>query len=281
MLLYLRYTRGYKALGFNAGFFTASPLAAPEYLDDFEIGWKHSIGRNFQYNIAAYHYKYKDAQIQVVTNNGTITNYVFYNVPDAVSQGVEFQADWIPVSGLALNFSYAFNDTSIKSDCTLVAGVASGACFVDLLDPLAQVPGARPVATIGGNVVQSVKGNPLPQASRNRIALGAAYTFDLGPGSLTLSGNFVWRDRAYAAVFKRDYNLAPSWDQVDIRAAWQSRDEHYTIVGFVRNLFDTVGYASAVDGTATYNGAASISGQSNIYDLTPPRTYGVELRYKF
>lgn len=280
-LLYFRYSRGYKALGFNAGFFTASPLAAPEYLDDFEIGWKHTVGRNLQYNIAAYHYKYRDAQVQVVTNNGTVTNYVFYNIPDATLQGVEVQADWMPVPDLTLNFSYAFNDTSIESDCTLKAGVPSGACFVDLLDPLAKEQGAKPIATVGGNVVQSVKGNPLPQASRNRIALSATYRLALGPGSLTLSGSYVWRDRAYSAVFKRDYNLAPSWDQVDVRATWQSSDEHYTIVGYVRNLFDTVGYASAVDGTANYNGAASLSEQNSIYDLTPPRTYGVELRYKF
>jgi iron complex outermembrane receptor protein len=281
LLVYARYNRGYKALGFNAGFITATPYAGPEHLDDFELGLKDSIGRNFQYSLAFYEYRYHDAQVPVSVNNGTITNLIFFNIPESVSRGIEVQADWAPVANLELNFSYAFNDSEIRSGCRVVGGTPTGACFVDTLDPLAVAAGARPVAALGGSVVQSVEGNPLPQASRNRVAFNATYVWTFETGSLAVSGSYAWRDAAYAGIFERDYNRAPAWDQVDLRATWRSPDERYSVVGYVRNLFDTVGYSAAVEGSGTYNRSALVSGRNSVFELTPPRTLGVEFRYRY
>jgi outer membrane receptor protein involved in Fe transport len=53
-------------------------------------------------------------------------------------------------------------------------------------------------------------------------------------------------------------------------------------VAYVRNLFNTLGYDAAAAG---YPIAAPVGGggftQAPAYDLTPPRTYGVEVHYKF
>jgi len=281
LLAYARYNRGYKALGFNAGAVTASPVAEAEYLNDFELGLKQTIGRSFQYNLSAFYYDYRDAQVPVQINNGASISTVFFNIPKSVSWGVEVQGEWIPVRNLALTLSYAFNDSEIKSGCAVVGGTARGACFVDALDPLATGPQAQPVAAVGGNVVQSVEGAALPQASRHRIALNATYTWDLSIGDVILSGSYVWRDETYSGIFQRDYNRAPAWDQMDLRATWRSPGERYAVVGYVRNVFDTLGYTVAVDGTATFNGSAAPSARNNIYELAPPRTYGLELRYRF
>jgi outer membrane receptor protein involved in Fe transport len=55
------------------------------------------------------------------------------------------------------------------------------------------------------------------------------------------------------------------------------------VVLFVRNLFNTLGYDAASAATASYTGATGGSPvtQDATYDLTPPRTYGVEVHYKF
>ena len=100
-------------------------------------------------------------------------------------------------------------------------------------------------------------------------------------GTVALSGSYAWRGAAYSGIFQRDYNKAPGWDQVDLRATWRSPNERYAVVGYVRNVFDTVGYSAAIEGTATYNRSTLPSARNGVFELTPPRTYGLELRYRF
>jgi iron complex outermembrane receptor protein len=277
-LVYGRYNRGYKAFGFNAGFIGANVEAAPEHVDDFEVGFKKTMG-NFVLDADAFYYNYEDAQIPIGVPVGAINVTEFVNIPKAVSKGIEFTAIWNPVDHLNLSLVYGFDDTRITSGCSLVGGVATGTCLVDVADPTATALGARPVGATGA---QAVSGDPLPQAPKNKVAFNANYTFVFDPGQLILSGSYIWKDKSYASVFLRSYDEAPSWDQVDLRATWQGNHDKYELVAFVRNLFNTLGYDAAAGG---YPIAAPVGGggftQAPAYDLTPPRTYGVEVHYKF
>ncbi len=302
-LAYIRYNRGYKAFGFNAGTVVPSPEALPEFVDDVEVGIKQSITRSFQYNLDFFYYNYIDDQVPVSENNGSLISTFFVNIPKSVSEGVELQMIWEPIRHLDLNFTYAFDDTFITSNCTPTAsGGFTGTCYIDVLDPLALAKGAKPVGNavppLGGPsypffssaaqsvVYQSVKGDSLPQAPKNKIAFNANYTWEFEPGNFTLSGTYVWKDKSYAGIFTRSYYEAPSWNQVDVRGTWSGDHDHYEVVFFVRNLFNTLGYDAAGGpggATASYTGATGGSplAQDNVYDLTPPRTYGVEVHYKF
>jgi iron complex outermembrane recepter protein len=292
-LAYIRYNRGYKAFGFNSGTITANPEALPETVDDVEIGLKQSPTRDFQYNVDFFYYNYMNDQVPIdIPTNGLIVTE-FKNIPSSVSEGVELQMIWNPIRHLNLNFTYAFDDTFINSNCSLVNGVATGTCFVDVVDPLALAKGAKPVGGItpataefpftqGGSVAQSIKGNELPQAPKNKIAFNANYTWQFEPGDFTLSGTYVWKDKSYAGVFQRSYDEAPSWNQVDVRGTWSGDHDHYELIFFVKNLFNTLGYDAAGAATAGYTGnPANPTFQQSTFDLTPPRTYGVEVHYKF
>jgi iron complex outermembrane receptor protein len=71
------------------------------------------------------------------------------------------------------------------------------------------------------------------------------------------------------------HNLAPAYDQTDLRIVWQQAKNAYTIIGFVKNAFDEEGYEAA-------SGSMSAWGvQSRFLTLTPPRTYGVEMQFRF
>src|ERR1700704_5154304 len=118
-------------------------------------------------------------------------------------------------------------------------------------------------------------------------------------GSLTPSVSYVWRDKQYGSIFNRSYYQSPSYDQWDLRATWKSEDKKYSIVGFVRNVGNTVGYEGGagagrrngtvpayVAGTIPTGGSATtaipiIQGIASSYTITPPRTFGVELQYRF
>ncbi|HWF01964.1 MAG TPA: TonB-dependent receptor [Caulobacteraceae bacterium] len=291
-LVYARYNRGYKAFAFYAGYIGPGVEAKPEHVDDFEIGYKGSFGRNFTLDANAFYYNYTNDQVPIGVivggAGGAAATQVteFINIPKAVSEGVELTAYWRPIRHLDLSLTYGLDRTSISSRCSLVDGVATGACYEDAADPFATSPKARPVGTAASNgvLLQAVNGAELPQAPENKVAFNANYTFMFDPGNLILSATYVWKDKSYSSIFTRTYDEAPSWSQVDLRATWSRHHDRYEAVLFVRNLFNTLGYDAAGGGYLIQNPVSNpslASSQAPSFDLTPPRTYGVELHYKF
>jgi iron complex outermembrane receptor protein len=189
------------------------------------------------------------------------------------------------------------NETAICSRDIYTAGTAPG-------------PGA-PLGGVGGvgwNKPQNLKGNDLPNAPRNKVAVNILYTWNIENfGSLTPSVSYVWRDVQYGALFSRSYNAAPSWDQWDARIGYKSENGNYEVYLWGKNIFDQVGYdagangfrlAGTVDnavgaptnfvqgvnnpvGYGAVRGEDVTTGTVTTYSPTPPATYGVEFRYKF
>ena len=299
-LAYAKYSRGYKAGGFNSGITSpvvANPFTDAEHNDAFEVGLKKDFGRTLQVNLAAFYYSYKDFQAPVTTipTSGGIgtAQTVFFNIPKAISKGFEAEVNWAPIDNLRLNASYSYVDAYIDE--------ASG--LVDPTDPTAVDAAARPVGLTQAQCAaapttctldiytgrfqrgQNLKGNALPQAPKNKIALNAVYTFVMDSGSLSPSVSYFWRDSQYGSIFQRSYNKAPSWDQVDLRLTWKDAQNRFTIIGYGKNIFNDLGYYEGNTSSRTVgrlqSGLPVVQGIATTYSLTPPRTYGVELQYRF
>ncbi len=287
-LVYARYNRGYKAFAFYAGYDEVNTEAAPEHVDDFEVGYKASFGGKFTLDADAFYYNYTDDQVPigVIAGSGATSTVVtqFVNIPRAISDGVELTAYWRPIRHLDLSLTYGFDHTSIQSGCSLVNGAAVGACYEDAVDPNGTAVGNRTVATTGGVAVQSVKGDELPQAPENKVAFNAVYKFEFDPGNLIFSATYIWKDKSYSSIFTRVYDEAPSWSQVNMRMTWSGNHDKYEVVLFVNNLFNTLGYDAAAEGFEIQNPVSNPSvgySQVSAFDLTPPRTFGMEVHYKF
>jgi len=333
-MVYARYSRGYKQGGFQVGaaaFGGQFPETGPEHMNDYEIGFKKEFfDRTLQVNVAAFYYDYEGLQAPLTVTNTSgalaVNQSLFLNVPKSYSEGVEIESIWAPIQNLQILFNYSFNPTGIRTLTNIVDPVdpealQPGATPLTPLQactgsgtPTAANPGLNPLCDVNVGLVQrpqNLKGNVLPQAARNKVALNVLYTFEMEAGSLTPSVSYVWRDKQYSSIFKRDYDASPAWDQVDARITWQAKNKHYTIIGYVKNLFDTLGYDSASSGSRnsgvyplttvaasngfitpglpstaglTVNGLATGFGPGAItrsFALTPPRTYGVELQYRF
>jgi iron complex outermembrane receptor protein len=306
-MTYFRYSRGYKAGGFNIGnaaFFNANPETNPEHVNAYEVGLKKDFGRTLQTNIAVFYYDYSNYQapINIVPTGGGVgtTQTVFFNIPKSVSQGVELETVWQPIEHLQVLFNYSYLDAHISR--------ASG--VVDPADPTAIMPGAKPVS-VGGTCAanptgscdvftgtvqrgQNLSGNDLPNAPKNKVALNVNYTWELPTGNLTGGATYVWRDKQYGSLFNRPYYEAPSWNQVDLRLVYADKDKKYTIIGFVKNVGDTFGYEAGTTasrragfvpaytlGRAGVAPTPVLQGIASTFTLTPPRTYGIELQYRF
>jgi iron complex outermembrane receptor protein len=201
--------------------------------------------------------------------------------------------NWAPIDGLRLNASYSYTDAYIDQATGLVdptdpTAINSAADPVGLTQAqCAATPTACTADIYSGGFQrgQNLKGNSLPQAPKNKIALNALYTWTMDAGSLTPSVSYFWRDSQYGSIFQRSYNKSPSWDQVDLRMTFKDKDNRYSIIGSVKNVFDDLGYYEGNTSLRQVgrlpSGAPTVQGIASTYYLTPPRTYSVELQYRF
>jgi iron complex outermembrane receptor protein len=333
-LVYAKYGRGYKSGGFNIGIFTVlsfSPYTKAETVDSFEVGAKKTWTNfltdtgSLTVDTALYYYSYHDLQIpiSIAQDAGGLTQSetAFYNVPTSVSTGLEFEATWVPFENLSILFSYSYDDAYATS------GEAA-----DPADPNAIGPNAKPLSCAvvvctadiysiglagdpraGLNVPQSLNGNELPNAPRNKLAINVLYNWDLGNnmGTLIPSASYIWRDVQYGAFFQEPFWAAPSWDEWDARLTWKSSNDRFEVILFGKNLANTLGYdqgpvasrlnsvTNVITGVETvheYNYIQGLNGPAGFNSVllhefpggqvqtlypTPPRTIGIEVHYKF
>jgi iron complex outermembrane receptor protein len=282
---YAKYSRGYKSGGFLLGTLSPQPEADQEQVDAFEIGLKKTFAGRFQLNAAAFYNDYKDLQLNLSQLNpaGTAASNNFVNV-DAEAYGLELEAIWRPIAALDLSASYGYLHTEITKGC----------CFYDPADPGALDPNATPS---GGSVIsngtrlafQTLVGSRIYQSPKHKFAGNANYTFDFDAGSLIVSATYTWTDETFYQPFKSDANKVKAYDVTDFRMLWNDIEDRYTVIGFVKNVFDEGGFTSNGSTTPTAIFDIPNPGTTSIVQtrtaitrgLIQPRTYGVELQYRF
>jgi iron complex outermembrane receptor protein len=329
---YARYSHGYKPGGFRVGIdvgFSPNPRTEKETVDAFEIGMKKTFGGNLQTNVAAFYYDYSNAQIPlgVINTAGgvAVSEAILYNVPKAVSKGIELETVWQPIDNLQILFNYSYLDaeitegaavdpadpaalavgarpiTALASCRATVYGDAATTCAADVYtSPRPVVNAAGQTTQLSGNPdpnggfqrLQDLDGYSLPNAPKHKLAVNANYTWDLPQGGALIgSVSYIWRDAQYGSIFDRDYYRSPSWDQWDARVTWQAPEKNVTVIAFVRNIFNDLGYEGGAGASrragSIYTPPAGapirnvVQGIATTYPLTPPRTYGIELQYRF
>ncbi|HWX80619.1 MAG TPA: TonB-dependent receptor [Steroidobacteraceae bacterium] len=273
ILGYAKYSRGYKAGGFNSGTNAPDPETAKETVDAFEVGYKETFGKTFQANLATFYYDYKNDQqpLGVLDPTTAVVNTIIVNIPKVHTYGAELETLWNPITDLNILLNYAYLHSTISS--------TNGVCYQDAADPLAIGPGANTGGCPAGSGLQNIVGAKLPASPLNKIALNAIYTLHFTPGSLALSGTYIWRDRTYDDVFNRSYTLDPSYAQVNLRAIWTDAANRYNVIVYANNLTNKI----AQD--ASFGLGVNNPGPGQVIDpvvsYIPPRVYGVELRYRF
>ena len=273
ILGYAKYSRGYKAGGFNSGINAVDPETSQETVDAFEVGYKETFGKTFQANLATFYYNYKHDQqplgeLDPTTN---VINTIIVNIPVVHTYGAELETIWNPITDLDVILSYAYLHATISS--------TNGVCYQDAADPFALAPGANTGGCKAGTGLQNLVGNTLPASPRNKVALSTIYTLHFNPGSLALNGSYIWRDQTYDSVFNRPYNLAPSYSLVNLRAIWTDTANRYSVILYGNNVLNKIGQDAQFGLGVTNPGPGQVI--DPLVSYTPPRVYGVELRYRF
>ena len=278
-LVYGKYTRGYKAGGFNSGTTTLTPNVTTnkESINAYEVGLKKTLGGRLQANASAFYYDYQDIQIPITGLDPTTQLSVtrFFNMPKARILGVELETTWQPIDHLQILANYSYLNAELRTAC----------CFQDPDDPRGLQPGVKlsgnTAAQLAGTgaLNQDLKGNPLPSSTPHRVTVNANYTWEFEPGNLSASLTYVWRSATDYSIFTDYWNKAKSYGQTDFRVLFNDNKGKYTLIGSVKNVFDTRGSAG-VNGTRLNTGPnTGFVNQTVSYVL--PRTYSLELQLRY
>ncbi len=249
-LAYLVLSNGWKSGGFNLGQVAPVPTVEPESVLALEAGLKLRRGP-LAASLAGFWNDYRDLQVLVNVVRNAVLQQDFVNAERARSVGIELEATWQPLPALDLTLAWSWLDASFRRFC----------CVIDIASDQPATP-------------QDLRGNPLPQAPRHKLALNAAWRIETGPGVLSLGGTFAHTARQYFAPFPTARYVSPAHDIVDLRAVFSDRAGRATLIGFVKNLFDE----ESVNGVAL--GPAS-AGYPRLVVPNAPRAAGLELQLRF
>lgn len=252
-LLFGSYSRGIKSGGFNLGVYSANAVVDKEQVDAFELGLKSQPAYGLTFNVTAFHYIYDDLQVPITVETGGIGLRNLFNVPKSKSTGFEVETVWEATDWFEISANYSYLDARISRTDRLFD------------DP-----------NLPGNVLIDIDGNRLPSSSKHKFAISGLVDVPISSGNLFLAGSYAYRSNAYYGVFDNPNYRAPGWDQVDLRITYTTENQNVRLIGYVRNVFDTLGFDSA----GPLSGSRSSSfGRTLSY--TPPRSFGAEVQFKF
>jgi iron complex outermembrane receptor protein len=243
LLIYATASKGFKSGGYNLGINV--PAFEPEDIWSYEGGLKFtSADRRLRANLAAFYYDYTNLQVSKVFNSAVITE----NAAEAELYGGELELTFLPTDGLQFDAGLSYLHSEYKAFSSL--------------DP------ARPA--LG---VLNLDGNTLTQAPKFTANVGAQYRWLLQNGDLTLRGELNHASRVYFTAFNIDSVGQAANTKFNAFLTW-SANQNWTASLFVRNITDRVTRANGLVSAAVYG--SPITGS-----VSPPRTFGAMLGYRF
>ncbi|WP_309503121.1 MULTISPECIES: TonB-dependent receptor domain-containing protein [Sphingomonas] len=271
-LLYATWSKGFRPGGINRR--GTIPPYAPDFLVNYEVGFKTTWNNVFRWNGAFFWQDWKKFQFSFLGENSFTE---IHNGPNARIKGVETDFAWNPVTGLTLSGSAAYTDGKIRRNL----------CQFD--DPT--------FTCLQGGVamIASPKGTRLPITPRFKFTATGRYEFEAGPelkpylqATVTHASSASSDIRQNAGgpngfVFNPALQLGrlPAWTTADfaIGAKWQ----RFTTELFIQNAFDERAQISRfVNCGSCYPAAGGFAGFSRSYAVVQtPRTIGVRAGYRF
>ena len=253
-LLYVTHRRGYRAGGLNPQAYNFGMEYGPETVTDFEAGLKTDFtagGMNGRFNFAAFYSIQKDAQISqpfsTISASGTpsLVNLIV-NAAKAKVKGIEADLTLKPFEHLTLGASYSFTDAKYTS----VIDVQTG---------------------------NKITGWPFAFLAKHRLNLSANLVVPLADnvGELGFGANWAYSSKYSLSVTEDPLGMENGYNQLDLRVDWNNLagQEGLSLGAFVNNVTKET---YKIGGVPIYT---TLGTTSLLY--SEPRTWGVQLRYRF
>jgi iron complex outermembrane recepter protein len=256
-LVYLTYSKGFRPGGVNRNGGGTLPPYLPDYLTNYEIGWKTQwLDHRLRFNGAIFDEEWKNFQFSYLGANALT---IIDNAGQARITGVETDLEYVPVSGLTITAGASYTDARLTEE--FCKGETPALCGT---------PGYEEYAP---------DGEQLPVTPKFKGDITARYTWSLDGGyvanaqaGLVYTGP-RWTDLRLVA--REGLGEMPSYTTVDLNASVEK--DGRTLELFVENVGDNRGVTSRyAECDVTTCGTVAI------YNLpVQPRTVGLRFSQRF
>ncbi len=241
---YATYAEGFKGGGYSVGS-VASPYQ-PEKLKDYEAGLKAEwFDRRLRTNLSAFFYDYSNLQVQKVLATGTF----FENAAKAEIRGIELESSLLATQNLRIDL----NGALLHSEYT-------------------QFQTSDPSRSYLG--VLNLAGNRIAQAPPYSATLAVQYGLPTGHGDWTFRAESIWVGKVYFNQFNRDVLSQDAHNKLNAFVTWARPAGDWTVTAYGRNLTDETLIATAVTSNPLLTTPV-------LGTFEPPRTFGLEIGYRF
>jgi iron complex outermembrane receptor protein len=257
LLLYAKYSRGYRQGGVATFVADNYHLYNPEHVDSYELGekWSFSGEINGTFDVTGHYNNFTDQQLlagftgpQVAPSSGIV------NAGKSRIWGIELESTLQPVRPLTVGLSYSYLNTK-------------------LLSSFFQLP---PGGAYNSIQFPTVAGGPLPFSPKNKLSANAAYTFPLPDtlGVVSLGANYTYTSGLLVSETAAPYGSINGYGLLGANLHWNDIMRSPVDVDlFVTNLTDKVYYNNV---TQLYTTAFGLAGRY----LGEPRMYGAHIRVR-
>lgn len=114
VMTYATYSEGFRPGGVNRAINAVAPKYEPDYVDNYELGWKTTLldGR-MRFNGAAYFLEWNNFQFSFL-DFAVSPLTIIQNIGQAETVGAEFDLTYAATDALTLSFSASYNDAELK-----------------------------------------------------------------------------------------------------------------------------------------------------------------------
>jgi iron complex outermembrane recepter protein len=250
---YITYSTGFKSGGFDNIDAGLVPFD-PETVTNYEIGFKiDALDRKLRFNGAFFYMDYEDIQIrnaQVFGDTSTV-EVIITNAGEANITGAEFELTYQPIASLQILASAGFLDAEF--------------------DEFDEVNRAT------GELVDR-SDEDFQEVPDTTFSLALIHTAETDYGRFTTSISGYYRDEIYVGIDDLSWDLRKettldSYTVGNARIAWQSPNSSWQVAAWINNFTDEEYYEGRVGVLGLVGGMGATK--------SPPRTYGLNVRYDF
>lgn len=248
-MLYGSLTRGYKPGGMNnneGALMTPHEFKA-ESINAFEVGSKNQfLDNKLRVNLAAFYYDYRNMQYLAVDPLPYLGGIA--NIPHVHTHGVEAEVSYLAMENkLRLNGNLTYLRGKVVGDYYSLdaAGVAAAVATTPGCGSYySSYPSAACAAGVAAKA-QNLNGNSTAKTPKFQGSVNAAYSLDLGEGTLTPRLEYVYRGKFIYRVFNNStLDQVGSYGIFNLHADYSPNNSKWNFGLTASNLGDKAGINS-------------------------------------
>jgi outer membrane receptor protein involved in Fe transport len=262
LMFYATWSRGFRPGGINR-----QPLAPdydPDFLTNYELGWKTSIGR-LRWNGAIYRQRWEKFQFSFLGLNSLT---VIQNGRDAIIKGAETDVSYV-AGGLTLNAALAYTDARTKGN---ICNFSEGNRACSGLDDDNQ-----------RDFIVTPSGTRLPVTPKWKGAVSARYSWPMAVGRAHVQGSLAFQTSAASDIRRNIGDADTTINPNDYLGRLKGRSLFDLAAGYDWSRYSVQLFATNLFNNKTQLSRGVVCSICERTLITPgrPQTFGLRLGTKF